>query len=1529
MMKKHRLLVLLFAAMATMMNVQAQRVTDKLERGLVAVPGSSGGTFVSWRIFGEEYYDTEYNLYRDGVKVNETPIKTSNYVDTGGLTTSTYQVAPVVRGVEQEKSAAVKRWGGQYMEFAVSSVINRIGEDVTSLYALNDVSLADLDGDGFSEFIIKRPCSAAHDVTQKVNFHILDCYDYKGNRLWWIDLGPNMLSGPDEQWDVVAYDWDCDGKAEVLLRGQDNMVIHHADGTTTPIGDQVTDTRWSGIEYTSSGNEYLLYLNGLTGKPYQIGPAEHPNYMVYPLTRGSDSDWGTGIVGHRSTKHYFGAPFLDGRKASIYLGRGAYTKHKMIALDVDPVTHALTQRWYWECNVGGPWFGQGYHNYAIGDVDWDGRDEIIFGSMVIDDNGKGLSTTGLGHGDAQHCSDLDPYRHGSEQFACNENSPAMNYRNATTSQIYYRLQATADDGRALCANFTNKYPGSVGRSVSTGWVSSVADKIVDDLGGDAFIGWGDLNWRIYWDGDLCDEYLESPGTERTPVVYKPATGARIIQADDTKLNNSSKNNPCAVGDLLGDWREELVLCTTDYKNIRIYTTNISTTFRNYTLWHDHQYRNAMVWQSMGYNQPPHKSYFLGEMESITVAPPPLTMTGRTEVPNGGTITNEDKHFIVCETNDTEVSIADGASPYIVTFNVPTWVQGTAGNHSTVSKPEIITTTYKCNVTGGALTGGTKLIKQGDGILTLPKVNMTHTGETNVWAGTLNFDGSMVKSPLWLNRFTTLNSNGGAFMSIKADYGSVIRPGGEDVQGSITVDSTLYLGFGSRMVLDLDGATLKGDSFKANTLTIERMSGNVWMNFGPAYLQPVIEVKSTNLAAGDYVIGEVEKLSGSLANIKLEGIGNFKSGLKLEDNKLILSLGDVRGPSYVEWTGSVSNVWDFAKTENFRLVGDETATSEVFVSGDIVEFNDNASLFSVNVNEDITVDSLIVDAEKNYNFSGIGNIVAGAFVKRGSGQVKMAVDNTYTGGNYLSGGKVVVTSLSNSVQAYGNLGGMTTANNKFVMENGAELNSTVLVSNGSPIRFNGAEGGVINNAADFNQQAGFYGTKLTKKGTGWLKTSLSGASLSRMVIAEGTVQNGSGNAARVVEFQGGSLVDLVATSNELNVAEGNVGYWTTANRCTYTNKITGVGTLNVYCATEQGTGWVATRTPLQLNLTEFTGILVPNATNTADGRFTLNTSTGMPNGTMNIPQGIVVQNHGYSYTIGKLDGKGSLGGFCSFNNNGESGNNTWVVGNDEDWSWFGLVTGTGTAFTKVGTGKMTVRGKWDNTGAVRVNEGELMVNNGLLGTGSLVVAKNAKLSGRVAVDLTNSSVSINGTCHVGATETATTGYLKFNDKNVSFGSSSTLRLGVAKCATTSNNGCSSIININRLTMNGTISLYYDEDHTLAVGDSVILWKATTVTGTPKMESLVIDAEKNLYWDTRDLMNGILHVTDVNPDGIDDVTAETVVQVQVVNSAGIKVETYECPYGDIRNQFNKIDLSKGIYLLKVSVGNKTETIKVTKK
>ena len=554
-----RILLSAILFMVSVLGVFAQRKTDLLDRGLVAIKTNSG-VFCSWRILGEEYYDVNYNVYRDGTRINATPLSLSSFVDKGGGYGNTYKVSAVVRGVEQSQCNAVSVWSQYkyklnttcetgYFNIPLARVYNNSGQDITNTYIANDAEVADLDGDGEMEIILKRR-STLDDVANYVSrtdgaYDRIDAYKMDGTLLWWIDVGPNMVSGGSHELNIIAYDWDGDGKAEVLLRGADNMMVHGQRGASRQewpqrIGKNGVDTRGSvnhtaNMTYTNTGDEFLVYMDGDHGIIYDA-----VRYMSYPIPRGKASDWGDDY-GHRSSKYFMGAPFLDGKKPSILLARGIYTKHEMRAFDVDPATHTLTERWHWSNNGGwnDPWYGNGNHNFCIADVDEDGRDEIVYGSMVVDDNGHGLSTTGLGHGDALHCSDFDPYRKGLEIFACNEDEPAMNYRNATTSKIYYRQTGSSDDGRALCANFSNVYPGAMGRSTQTGMVSCVKDAVISEIGD--YIAWSDLNFRIYWDGDLLSEVLNSPGTEREAAVIKPGSG-RLFTSSGCKMNNWSKTD---------------------------------------------------------------------------------------------------------------------------------------------------------------------------------------------------------------------------------------------------------------------------------------------------------------------------------------------------------------------------------------------------------------------------------------------------------------------------------------------------------------------------------------------------------------------------------------------------------------------------------------------------------------------------------------------------------------------------------------------------------------------------------------------------------------------------------------------------------------------------------------------------------------------------------------------------------------------------------------------------------------------------
>lgn len=1487
---KKLLLSLLLVAFSV--SVNAQRATDKLDRGLVAMK-VSGGVYVNWRIPAEEYYDVTYNVYRDGVKLNDAPLSVSNFKDASGTLVNKYSVSAVVRGTEQPACSPVSVWASSYKE------IKLVHKDITSTLVPNDACCADVDGDGELEILMKfdNASEIAASYPREGNngeYSIFEVLKMDGTRLWWVNCGPNMGDFQNNEQNIVAYDWDGDGKAEAVMRAADGTTIHCADGTTYVVGDASKNyraatgggTNW----FMHDGAEYLVYMNGETGKPYQC--IEYPLKRLETGETNLEAAWGDGY-GHRSSKHFFGAPYLDGKKPSIFLARGIYTRHKMIAYDVDPATHTLKERWRWFNNTNGPWKGQGYHNFGIADVDWDGRDEICFGSMVIDDNGKGLSTTGLGHGDAQHCSDFNPYIHGQEIYACNEDQPGNNYRDATTSKIYHRYNAGNDDGRSMCGNFCDDFPGAIGCSAREGAISTVTNGAVPGLGTTGV----NTNFRIYWDGDLCEETFNYVSGKNTAgCIAKYGSWSPIYTCEGSMTNNDTKGTPCYQGDILGDWREEIIMRTAD-NNIRIYSSPTPTEYRIYSLWHDHQYRNAMVWQMCGYNQPPHVSYFLGKLEGITIAPPPLTTTGRTEVANGGAVSSSlnDKHVLVCENANINVSIEAGAKPQVLTINVPSWVQGSAPSECSASSYKITYDKYTCTVTGGGLAGDARLVKQGDGTLVLPKADFTHTGNTDIWAGTVDFDGTMRNSALWLNRFAELNTVGGEFRSIRMDYDSRLRPGGENVISAITVDS-LMLGFGSRVVFDINSDNTTSDNIKSKYLSIETKD---W-KYGPEYLTPVFEFAVTGangLKEGKYLLGTFEKIDGDIANIKILGLDNTKKcALELEGTSLYLVVYGLRDATSVVWTGSQGSVWDVATTENFVAEEDQSAIN--FVNGDKVLFGEDAAVKTVTLDAEIEADSIIFDNTSSYTIQGEGAITGNTvLVKRGTGTTTISTLNTYTGGTRISGGVLSVKALANDITATGNLGGVTTTSDKLVIENGASLRNMAAVTLGSPMKMETEEGGVIDAFYTFTANRSISGTLLTKKGSADLVLTTNNTLLNKLVLVAGTVTNsGSTYPAKLVELQGGTLQETGSTSYPITVAKGKSARWNLGNRCTYSNKVTGEGTLTVYCPLVDGGSWMAPRTPIKCNFSGFTGTLKP-AVPSKDYRFTLDNSYGMPEGTLDIDAGIEVQNSAKTFQIGKVTGSGSLGGICSFSNTAVSGSNTWKVGNETNFSWSGKVTGTGTKFVKVGTGRMTVSGIWDNTGSVTVSEGELAISLGKsVGTGPLVVEAGGKLSGVTSSNtLTNSSYTIKGGLQVGMFATATTGKIDFGGKDVNISETGTLY--VVKSASSNPR----IVGINTLTMNGTISVILSDGYEPKDGDTITLWEATTVEGTPQFD--LPELALGLKWDTSGVMNGVLKIYS-DPTAIGVISGDNAGQIN---------DIYNLKGQLVRKNATSVDgLPRGVYL-----------------
>ncbi len=1156
--------------MLTTVSVCGQRMTDRLDRGLVAVK-TADGMWCSWRVLAEEYYDVKYNIYRDGTKLNgDAPLEVSGFLDAAGTETSQYTVTIVKGGREGEHSKPAAVWAQNYLEITPDH------GDLKSTYVPNDACCADVDGDGELEILMKFDNQSEIQASYpkggyEGEYSIVEVFKLDGTKLWWLDFGPNMGDFQNNEQNIIAYDWDEDGRAEAVMRAADGTTIHMADGTTYVVGDASKNyrsatgggTNW----FMHEGAEYLVYMDGATGKPYQV--------MDYPLKRleSGETDleaaWGDGY-GHRSSKHFFGAPCLDGRHSSIFLARGIYTRHKMIALDVNPETHELTERWRWYNNTAGsPWYGQGYHNYAVADVDWDGRDEICFGSMVIDDNGHGLSTTGLGHGDAQHHGDFNPYVHGHEIFACNEDRPGNNYRDATTSKIYYRYTAGNDDGRAMMGNFTNDYPGCQGLSSrDPSLISSVINGPLPGGTKDNIT----QNFRIYWDGDLLEETqnYSSQGKNTAVTIYKYGKGV-IETLTGSMTNNDTKGTPCYQGDVLGDWREEIIARTKDNK-IRIYTTTIPTAWRIPTLWHDHQYRQAMAWQMCGYNQPPHVSYFLGELEGLTQAPPPLTMTGRIEVKDGGEIgevNTPNPHWLLAETGDATVQVQDGCSPDVVTVNTPSWVQGHDDNDN------ITTTLAVHQLTGGTFTGDMRLVKQGDGILILPSVTETYSGPTDVWAGQLRFNGKMQNSRVKLHRFAELHSDNGQFMNgIQMAYGAILHPGGQTSIGTVETDS-LLMGFGSRVIFDLLSET-ESDCVRTNFLRIEKKD---WQ-YGPKYAAPVFEMVlpegmtadgTSVLSDGKYLLMAAGKIEGSLEDIVLEGVDGLKASLVLEDGKIYLHVVPMRQAAEVSWDGAENGIWDFASTENFLLADGQ---KDYFVTGDIVRFDDSATQTEINVSEDVTPGSVVfANDEKDYTLSGDGSIIGTTtLTKQGAGNLTIKNKNKLTGGIIIEDGMLAVSALANADgEEYGALGGVDNLitlrpNGTLAVNTNVVTSQKVSLDKGGSIHVNSGCTLTVNGAVSQTEKS-----RLEKVGAGILVLGGS-VKLDTVVVNQGTLQGGEvGDRHQypsVVVLNGGWMKDpddIYSYSNNTTnviVPEGQKGTWTLDARCNYKGKLTGSGVLTV-------------------------------------------------------------------------------------------------------------------------------------------------------------------------------------------------------------------------------------------------------------------------------------------------------------------------------------------------------------------------------
>jgi hypothetical protein len=275
----------------------------------------------------------------------------------------------------------------------------------------------------------------------------------------------------------------------------------------------------------------------------------------------------------------------------------------------------LTRRWTFDSNVSGSQYtGQGNHELSIADADGDGRDEVMFGAMAIDDNGAPLWVSGRGHGDAYHVGDLVPSRTGLEVFSVSEQTSQPNAHwvaDARTGQIVSSPGSCGcDNGRGVAADV---YAGSPGAEV---WSSAVDGLRSATSGANLGRKPSSANFLAWWDGDPVRELLDQTRIDK----YGTGGDTRLLTGSGVASNNGTKATPALSGDLFGDWREEVIWRTSNSSALRIYATPVQTDRRIVTLLHDPQYRVAIAWQNTAYNQPPHPSFFIGNGMANPPAP---------------------------------------------------------------------------------------------------------------------------------------------------------------------------------------------------------------------------------------------------------------------------------------------------------------------------------------------------------------------------------------------------------------------------------------------------------------------------------------------------------------------------------------------------------------------------------------------------------------------------------------------------------------------------------------------------------------------------------------------------------------------------------------------------------------------------------------------------------------------------------------------------------------------------------------------
>ena len=1461
----------------------AQRQMENLGRGVVAIHtaistnANLSTNYIGWRLLGTDPDDTKFNLFR--ITYNSTNLisanvsNTCNYLD-GGLSsnlTHTYFIQPILNGATQANSPSVSIPANapvqQYLNIPLTPPPGGTTWDgVPFTETANDCSVGDVDGDGEYEIILKWDPSNSKDNSFSgfTGNTFLDCYKLDGTRLWRIDLGPNIRSGAHYM-DFMVFDYDGDGKAEIMCRtapgsidGQTNYVggaakWQNANGTR-PAFNNTDDYRFNhpgGVTngYVLHGPEFISVFNGQTGaematatwSPHRDPDTGNDN----PSTSTMNSIWGDNY-GNRIDRFLAGVAYCDGVRPSAIFCRGYYTRAYLTAWDWRNGT--LTKRWAFASDPSNTSYkGQGAHSLSIGDVDGDGKDDIIYGAACIRSDGTGLYTTTLGHGDAEHFSDMDPVRPGKEIWFVHETPSAygpngLEMHDAATGQLLVTVDGqNADVGRGVAYDIDPRYRGYEMWGARGGLMSQTGVQITSSRP-------GQMNFCVWWDADMLRETLD--GTTIYKWDWNSSMNNAILSPGGLTSNNSTKSTPCLSGDLFGDWREEVIWRTTDNLNLRIYTTTTVATNRLYTLMHDPQYRCAIAWQNTGYNQPPHPGFFLG----YDMYRPPLAQFSSADLAwrggNGGNVWDTANNWFTngIWTNNVVGSFASGNS---VIFDIRA-SNNTTVTLSSVLTPGDVTVNSPTNITftgSGSVSGSAKLFKAGPGKLTLANTN-DFTGGTFVSGGQMIVNGALPSSPVTVEARGEPWGRGriggrgtlGAGLIVQRDCGVIVGPA-TNSPGTFTITNGLTEQGGVVNQFDLyndpSGATRTNDRIA--------IIGNLTLTG-----TNIIEVTQpdTGLGVGVYpLFTYTGTLSGGLANLTLSG--NFLQPVALTNmaGQIALLVSVPPAPPVAPGGLTATTIGSYqinvAWTDNSS---DENAFLLERATGGPSGFAQIASLAANTTNYPNTglsagttyyyrVRGTNLGGSSGYSNTNSASTTPAAQGLAWRGDGISNVWNLAAATNWFNGTNLVV--FNNNTDAIFDDSG---SNNTATSLSGVLQPDTVLVDATKNYTFAGA--GTLSGPMS-----------LTKAGPGTLTLANSGTNTFNggVTIAAGTLTLGMSNTViglGPVNLQSNATLVLgtytLGVSNVLNVSGSPTVTGGHTGGLTDLKIVNGTGTLNV----------TVTAGVLDFEDTwaGFSGKVQFSGGNTV--RF--NGSTGGSAIEYDLGGGslfLVKRTSTATITLG------ALGGGSGTTLQGASGSGNFTVattysigGKNLNTTFSGTIINgqTTTGITKTGTGTQAFSGNNTYTGATAVSTGALIVDgNQTAATGAVTVNSGATLGGSGTI---GGAVTVSGTLAPGDP----IGRLTLNS-NLTLNAGSFARFELTRVPLTND----SLVVAGTAVLNGTLQVLNSGVEALEAGDNFKLLTTGATTGSfATLDLPPLDA--GLGWSTNRLTtDGTLWVIVTDP------------------------------------------------------------------